>query len=1071
MRRSYSFLLPVLTLFLLTSPAPGDLRVEVVDDTGTDPYLLLIGGSVTGSALNVTAPGGMLALANSASTAAVTPKTISELPAVMVGGTNQTIVSPYTGETRQVHFFNVDTLGSGVFQIFHNDGSGSPPFTYTNNANANPVTANFRFDQCEITFNANIQSGANLTSIDAYSMPMQFELFEGSVGSLNQIDERYYYLSTESLLKAFENIGAGQALYSIGSTNPEPGWTTADGLGTFARALGPGKLASSVSTTTNVPGDPAPFPSFSTYLDTLTTPPTSAPAGSATISGGSVAMVHVLAGGSGHQAPPSVILTGGGGSGAKAIASITDGAVSSILVTDPGSGYTSAPIVSFGAHSIEIIGNANGSAYTYNGVIQSDGLGGHQVVLTGTTTPAPPAPTPPDAQVTVHLPTTDLAQATGTANISGGTVTSVTITAGGTGYVTAPIVTISGGGGINALATATVSGGSVTAINVTSPGAGFASAPTVTINPPAGSLDTFIYGATLSADSFSVAGLTPEQVQANTNIVYGAITRDVLAAISFGYINGVYGNSSETWYGPVPPAFPFGLARSTNDGFYNAWAAMLYNASDAYGFAFSDRIEPSPLMVLQDNQTLRITILPDQRLDSPRPYVAKRNDTSIEIEWESISSANEYRIETLAPSGGTPVTIPTQAGAVTSYTATGLKEATPYTFSVAALGTANGNPATSPARPVQASTTGTLTPSGGTDIEYQMGFSWSPPNTLLPPHFSDQPTASIGTVTLTYNPTTGTWLSGGTAGTPAQLTGNSGDNEYVLTIETGDGNPVFSNVITASFDTNPRAVFNPVVTAGGVPPGRITSYTQVSGGSGYQAAFGPKVTISGGSGAGAAATATIDGGTGAVSAVTPQTEGSNYDQGTATALIDINYQAAGSLFSNSNPLTTAPGGVPYYLSPAGGTSGALRLTMTIPFNPVPPKAYTSVVFPGKSYAAWLAQFPSLPATGPNGNTDGDPSVNLLEYFADTNPKNTQSFLSLPFDIKPGQVVVRYQKSKGLAHTVIDQIEWSTNLTTWHTTGITYDPDKDLGPHLQRTARIPVPPGVRNIFFRLDVTDQ
>src|SRR5271165_5719173 len=51
-------------------------------------------------------------------------------------------------------------------------------------------------------------------------------------------------------------------------------------------------------------------------------------------------------------------------------------------------------------------------------------------------------------------------QATAAANPpSGGFITVITVTFGGQGYTTAPIVTISGGGGSGAFATASVSGG------------------------------------------------------------------------------------------------------------------------------------------------------------------------------------------------------------------------------------------------------------------------------------------------------------------------------------------------------------------------------------------------------------------------------------------------------------------------------------------------------------------------------------------------------------------------------------------------------------------------------------
>ena len=73
-------------------------------------------------------------------------------------------------------------------------------------------------------------------------------------------------------------------------------------------------------------------------------------------------------------------------------------------------------------------------------------------------------------------------QATATANPpSGGFITIINVTFGGSGYTTAPTVTISGGGGSGATATAKVSGGVVTSITVDNPGSGYTSTPTVTI--------------------------------------------------------------------------------------------------------------------------------------------------------------------------------------------------------------------------------------------------------------------------------------------------------------------------------------------------------------------------------------------------------------------------------------------------------------------------------------------------------------------------------------------------------------------------------------------------------------
>lgn len=70
-----------------------------------------------------------------------------------------------------------------------------------------------------------------------------------------------------------------------------------------------------------------------------------------------------------------------------------------------------------------------------------------------------------------------------------GVVTAINITAGGTGYTSAPKITIDAppAGGTQATATATLSDGVVTAIKIDAGGSGYTSAPTVTITaPPSG---------------------------------------------------------------------------------------------------------------------------------------------------------------------------------------------------------------------------------------------------------------------------------------------------------------------------------------------------------------------------------------------------------------------------------------------------------------------------------------------------------------------------------------------------------------------------------------------------------
>ena len=73
--------------------------------------------------------------------------------------------------------------------------------------------------------------------------------------------------------------------------------------------------------------------------------------------------------------------------------------------------------------------------------------------------------------------------ATATSTLTGGNITSISITDGGFGYTSVPLVTISGDG----KGTAVLSGsGAITAITITNPGGAYGVAPTVTIDAPAG---------------------------------------------------------------------------------------------------------------------------------------------------------------------------------------------------------------------------------------------------------------------------------------------------------------------------------------------------------------------------------------------------------------------------------------------------------------------------------------------------------------------------------------------------------------------------------------------------------
>lgn len=68
----------------------------------------------------------------------------------------------------------------------------------------------------------------------------------------------------------------------------------------------------------------------------------------------------------------------------------------------------------------------------------------------------------------------------------GGSISAINVTSGGTGYTSAPTVTLTGGGGTGATATAIVDSGSVIGVTITNPGTGYTAVPTVAFAGGAG---------------------------------------------------------------------------------------------------------------------------------------------------------------------------------------------------------------------------------------------------------------------------------------------------------------------------------------------------------------------------------------------------------------------------------------------------------------------------------------------------------------------------------------------------------------------------------------------------------
>ncbi|MEI6622583.1 MAG: beta-1,3-glucanase family protein [Actinomycetes bacterium] len=145
-----------------------------------------------------------------------------------------------------------------------------------------------------------------------------------------------------------------------------------------------------------------------------------------------------------------------------------------------------------------------------------------------------------------------------------------------------------------------------------------AAAPNQTVTIPAGSLT----GNTGAPDTTGIYGnnspyyLGSDKTTAHhvgENDAYAAVYRDLVAGFDYGFWRKGGPNDSSAFNTSTSPG-PFAGSQPSNPSFYNAWAAALWPATQAYGFAFEDTYtlgSRHPLMELPSGTTLTLTLQPD----------------------------------------------------------------------------------------------------------------------------------------------------------------------------------------------------------------------------------------------------------------------------------------------------------------------------------------------------------------------------------------------------------------------------------------------------------------------------
>ena len=218
----------------------------------------------------------------------------------------------------------------------------------------------------------------------------------------------------------------------------------------------------------------------------------------------------------------TLTLVGAGVTATAITGFIALGAVNQIIITSRGERYNSAPTVAISS-SPSSGGTATGISTLISGITNCDGTQiGSKVQGAYITNPGFGYTVNPGI-VFIPSSTNPGTGAAATTRISDNTIGIVTITSGGSGYTTAPLVTFSAPTGLAGLGT-TASGiavvsaaGTISNIYITNAGAGYTETPTVTIGSPytAGSGD-FIDTETVTGSSSGITAIV-KSWNASTN--------------------------------------------------------------------------------------------------------------------------------------------------------------------------------------------------------------------------------------------------------------------------------------------------------------------------------------------------------------------------------------------------------------------------------------------------------------------------------------------------------------------------------------------------------------------------
>lgn len=226
-----------------------------------------------------------------------------------------------------------------------------------------------------------------------------------------------------------------------------------------------------------------------------------AAAATATVVNGFVVGVDLQDPGLAYTNAPVVRIIGDG-TGATAVASISNRVVTAVVITNPGRNYTTVPLIVISPPYVPqpTLGIAPLSRLAFSNLevgtnYQLEYIEANPLKQVGAPFAATSSSWTQMVAGTASAGSYRLAvvpapiQASAVAQVVNGFVVGVTVTEGGSGYISAPAVEIRGGGGSNATAVARIDAGKVVALEISDPGSGYGLPPSIVIAlPPAASI-------------------------------------------------------------------------------------------------------------------------------------------------------------------------------------------------------------------------------------------------------------------------------------------------------------------------------------------------------------------------------------------------------------------------------------------------------------------------------------------------------------------------------------------------------------------------------------------------------